>query len=121
MQNPSIISIDLAKKLSERRERPVAASTIHLNLQNQGLKVYCAKRKPILIKKMKAKRLEWAKKYCDKPISFWENVLFPDESRVIIDLGTVMNRVRRLPWQNPLHSRFIHKTVAHPLKQPLNK
>ena len=31
-------------------------------------------------------------KCSEKPISFWENALFSDESMVIIDLGTVMNR-----------------------------
>ena len=66
---------------------------------------------------MKAKRLEWCKKYAGKPLDFWEKVLFSDETMICINLNSVQNKIRRFPWQSSLTPNLVRNSVKFPLNQ----
>ena len=117
MKEPSISSSDLARDLNIIKNNEVSPATIRRHLFRSGLRWYTALKKPFLTKKMKQKRLEWCKKYCNKPIEFWENVSFSDETMIAINLNSVMNKIRRFKTQNSLDPRFLQKFVKYPLKQ----
>ena len=62
------------------------------------------------------KRLEWCKKYQEMPLSFWENVLFTDETMIEINPASAMNRIRRFSFENPFQMKYISQHLKHPLK-----
>ena len=57
-------------------------STIHRTLNQTGLYGRRPRKTPLLRKRHKKERLIFAKKYLDKPQSFWENVLWTDETKI---------------------------------------
>ena len=116
MKEPSISSAQLASEVSSRTEEEVLPRTIRRHLQFNGLKYYCAIKKPLLTRKMKSKRLEWCQQYKDMPLSFWQSMLYSDETMVTINYSTVMNKIRRFPWQNPLLPKFLNKRMKFPQK-----
>ncbi|KAL0158692.1 hypothetical protein M9458_046768, partial [Cirrhinus mrigala] len=56
----------------------VSARTIRCHLNEKGR----YGRRPLLTQRHKKARLEFAKTYVTKPQSFWENVLWTDETKV---------------------------------------
>ena len=59
----------------------VSLSTISCRLSKEfGLKSYKPSKKPLLISRMKKKRLEFAKKHIDRSVKDWKKVLLSDES-----------------------------------------
>lgn len=58
----------------------ISERTIRRRLTEANMKTYIAKTIPFITAKNKIKRLEFAKKYINKPASFWRNVLWTDES-----------------------------------------
>ena len=65
---------------------------------------------------MLKKRMEFAKKYKNESIDFWEKCLFSDETYIYVNLNAVMNRVRRFKSSNPFGSQYVQKTSKYPLK-----
>ncbi len=60
----------------------VSARTIHRHLNEKGRYGRRPRRTPLLTQRHKKARLEFAKTYVTKPQSFWENVLWTDETKV---------------------------------------
>ena len=117
MSEPAISSSSLSSEINERFKRPVSGDTIRRKLRSYGLKCYRSVQKRYLTKKMKKKkRLDWCKKQESMPLSYWEKVVFSDETIVAINLNSVMNTIRRYSWQNPLQSKFLRPSVKFPLK-----
>lgn len=106
--NPRITS----RAIKERLSLDIAPRTIRLRLEQEGLKNKFAVRRPHISKRNKIKRLEFAKKYVNEPISFWKNVLWSDESKFEI-FGT---KQRQRVWVKPgeeLLEKNVQKTVKH--------
>ena len=113
LESPSISAREL------RAENPeclgnVSIRTIQHRLQKDlSLPSRRPAPKPLLTQKMKAKRLDFAKRYVDWTTEQWSKVMFSDESRFV----TFSNRRRSV--RRPLGSdrndpRFTQKTVKHP-------
>jgi hypothetical protein len=64
-------------------------------------------------KKMKAKRLDFAKKHCHWTEEDWRKVMYSDESTFRCVRAT-RKRVRRPVGSNRFNSRYTVKTVKHP-------
>ena len=62
------------------------------------------------------KRLEWCKNYQSKPQSFWENLLFTDETMIEINPTSVINKIRRFSFENPYQKKKISSKCKYPLK-----
>uniref|UniRef100_A0A8B9JYE2 Transposase Tc1-like domain-containing protein n=1 Tax=Astyanax mexicanus TaxID=7994 RepID=A0A8B9JYE2_ASTMX len=60
----------------------VSTSTIRRTLNQAELYGRRPRKKPLLKKRHKKERLIFAKEYLDKPQSFWENVLWTDETKI---------------------------------------
>ena len=74
---------DLASDLSELRIN-ISASTIRLVLKKAGFRKTKPTRKPGLTKKMRAERLAWCLAHEHWTIEDWKNVIFSDETSVIL-------------------------------------
>ena len=101
---------------TNKTDKDVTPKYVQYILRKSGLRSYVARKKPFLNKSQIKKRIEFCQQYKDMDDEFWKNVFFSDESYFEINLDSVMNRVRRFSFQNPLESRLIKKTVKYPLK-----
>lgn len=80
-QNPAESAVKIAEAISESSRKTVSASTIRRALHANGLHGRVPRKKPYISKVNQKRRLDYAKKYKDKDITFWKNVVFSDESK----------------------------------------
>ena len=59
----------------------ISETTIRRRAHEIGLYGRIARKKPYLNKANRGKRLEYARTYREKPLSFWNNVIWSDESK----------------------------------------
>ena len=75
-REPTIMPSTLRHSLNKK----ISARTIRRTLVRAGLHSYRMRRKPRLTSSQRQARLEWAKEYAQKPATFWDSVIFSDES-----------------------------------------
>jgi transposase len=71
-----------AKEIHEKVRLPCSERTILRELIRLGIQHYKAIRRPKLTEEHAEKRLQFARKYVDKPLAWWKRVIFSDESTV---------------------------------------
>lgn len=76
-QNPRKTSRNIVEML----ELNVSSKTIRRRLQELGLRYCKSKCKPYINQTNMKKRLAFAKKYVNMPISFWRKIIWNDESK----------------------------------------
>ena len=59
----------------------ISQTTIGRRVHEIGLYEHVARKKPYLNKANRGKRLEYARTYREKPLAFWNNVIWSDESK----------------------------------------
>ncbi|GFT17183.1 transposable element Tcb1 transposase [Trichonephila clavipes] len=59
----------------------VSAQTVRNVLHSAGLKARTPRKKPYISEVNRKRRLEFAMKYKNKPMDFWEKIIFSDESK----------------------------------------
>jgi len=79
-KNPLITPKAVALEWNTTSPNPISERTIRRRLIEADIKSYIAKPIPFITPKNKLKRLEFAQRYILKPVSFWRNVLWTDES-----------------------------------------
>ena len=79
--NPASSEVKIAEDISQSSGKSVSASTIRRALHKNGLHGRTPRKKSYISKVNQAKRLNFAKKYKNEAPSFWETVLFSDESK----------------------------------------
>lgn len=79
-KNPTITPKYLASQLQKYSDDPVSERTIRRRLTQHSFGTYVIQNIPYISAGNKVKRLEFARKYVDKPPSFWNRVLWTDES-----------------------------------------
>ena len=60
----------------------ISETTIHRRAHEIGLYVRVARKKPYLNKANRGKRFEYARTCREKPLCFWNNVIWSDESKL---------------------------------------
>jgi len=91
----------------------VRASTIRRYLKKLGFVPICfTEATADSIRHHRNLRLDFARKYVNKPIEFWCHVLFTDETRIAIRYDTINTRVRRKMGEQ---FNFLSSAVKHPL------
>jgi transposase len=85
----------------------------HLIFKRLKIPSRIAAQKPLLTKKMKERRLAFAKKYRQWTEEDWAKVMFSDESTFRC-LRATRSRVRRPTGSDRFDSRYTVKTVKHP-------
>lgn len=71
----------------EQRGVYASNTTLRRRLKKNDFQYRTAKKKPALTMIQKRKRVQWAKKYISKSQSFWEKVVFSDESTFTVPVG----------------------------------
>lgn len=107
-KNPFISAPEIKNQLN----LSVSTKTIKRRLNDRGVHSRVSRRKPLLSEQNKLKRLNFAKKYINKSISFWKNVIWSDESKFMLISG----KQRRNVWRTKgtsLNANNITKTVKH--------
>ena len=90
----------------------VSSRTVCRRWNEAGLKNYLCLRKPLISNKNKKKRLKFAKKHINKPDTFWNNVIWSDESKFELFNAKKRKRVWRKPNEG-LKDVCIQSTVKH--------
>ncbi|KAJ5908818.1 hypothetical protein N7495_001500 [Penicillium taxi] len=75
---------DITGELSDEHSITISDGTIWRVLKNAGLRKTKPTRKPGLTAKMRANRLAWCFKHRDWSLKDWKNVIWTDETSVIL-------------------------------------
>ena len=99
-----------SRNILEMVELNVSSKTVKRRLHEVGLKYRRARRKPYINKRNMKKRLAFAKKYVNMPMSFWKKIIWTDESKFELQQLKKKQQVWRKP--NEAYKRqFIIPTV----------
>jgi transposase len=111
-KDPKISVPKIAKELQERIAKRVSESTISRHLKKHGFKSCRVKKRPLLTKKHKTCRFDVCQKWSYESKSFWEKVIFSDESKFNLITSDGIQRVWRKPGTG-LQDKYLSKTVKH--------
>ena len=78
--DPTISAVKMSEEVSRTSGLNVSASTIRRALHANGLHGRVPRKKPHISTQNQKRRLQFAEKYKNKDKSFWNNVIFFDES-----------------------------------------
>ncbi|GBM93110.1 hypothetical protein AVEN_32037-1 [Araneus ventricosus] len=90
----------------------VSEHTVQLTLLDMGLCSRCPTRVPLLTKRQRQLRLQWAQEHRDWTMDEWKRVSLSDKSRFLIHHVDGRVRVRRLPGEHLLPSCTAGHTQA---------
>ena len=90
----------------------INAQTIHIRLQQCGLKAYVCAKRPLLMAAHKEKRLAWVKAHADWTIDNRKAVIFSDESKFTLFGTDGCEWCWRAPGQ-AFDERFVKKSIKH--------
>lgn len=79
--NPRVSAPTLVSELYEECGKKVGRETVRRTIRNAGYNGRVARRKPFISEVNRRKRLKFAKEYVSKPITYWEDVIYADESK----------------------------------------
>ena len=113
-ENPFISSSALSNQIFGINGEKISSSSVRSFFIQNDLRAYTARKKPFLTKIAKQKRLEWCKKYESKPQSFWNKILWTDESRLSLFASNKPPLVRRRKSES-LNESFLIPTTKHPV------
>ena len=102
----------LANDIASSSGKVVCAQTVRNVLHNVGLHGRTARKKPFISEANREKRLTFAKEYVNRPIEFWKNIIFSDESK----FNLFGSDGQRFVWRKPnteLQAKHVHSTVKH--------
>lgn len=99
-------------ELRNYEQTAVSERTIRRRLKESGIKTYSVRKIPYITPKNKKRRLQFAKDYVNKPLSFWQRVIWTDESSFEFH-GSPKKMFVRLP--QTIRNKFapITETVRH--------
>lgn len=92
---PGLTASQIAQDIKHMFNKELHHDTIMKILKNNHLHGRTARKKPLISPVNKKKRLVFAKKFIQEPATFWNNVLFSDESKFCI-FGI---KGRKLVWR----------------------
>lgn len=74
-------AVEIASEVQQRFDKQISARTIQRRLKEMGLMARTPAKKPLLNKRMKKARLNWAKNKQNWGESEWSRIIFSDESK----------------------------------------
>lgn len=108
LNNPLISSQSIVSELN----LSVSRHTVINRLNEFNIRSSFRLKKPLLRRQNIIKRLEFAKKYVNMPLSFWKRVIWTDESK--FELKNQKRRKRTwIPKGKQLQSKYTQATVKH--------
>lgn len=110
--NPRQNSVVLCNKIKQDYQIKCCPKTVKRRLRDKGLYARKPARKPLISEKNRRLRLEFAKKYVNKPMVFWEKVLWSDESKYNL-FGNDSRGVVMRPNGQRFNPKYQTPTVKH--------
>lgn len=101
-----------SREIKEELNLSISSRTVRRRLNQKGINNFYSKKKPLLRAANIRKRLLFAKKYVNMPESFWNRVIWSDESKYELKNPKRAKRVWCEPSQR-LKSKHITHTVKH--------
>ncbi|CAK9829697.1 Transposable element Tc1 transposase [Anthophora retusa] len=101
-----------SKQLKAELNLPIKETQIRMRIKEAGYHSRVSRKRPLISKRNAQRRLAFAKQFINKPIDFWKNVIFTDESK--FELRS--NKRRQLVWRKVGESfkpSLITPTVKH--------
>lgn len=92
-------SKDLASDLWEHRNVKISARSVRRHLVDAGLCARRARHKPLLTKRHKQLRLQWAKRHLNWTSDDWDKIMWSDESNIevcIIIVYVITNQQKKI-------------------------
>ncbi|GFU57374.1 transposable element Tc1 transposase [Trichonephila clavipes] len=111
-KNPFVSAITLANGVVSTSGVQIYAQSVRNVLHDAHIYGRSPMKKPLITERNRLKRLEFAKEYINKPIDFWKNIIFSDESKFNI----FKSDGRKLVWRKPCTAVHI-KNVLPTVKQ----
>lgn len=84
-RNPQESLKSVQSNINNLRKFKISTTTVRRRLREANVKSYVIKKKPFISARNKEKRLKFARSYLTKPVEFWRNVLWTDESCFSLD------------------------------------
>ncbi|OXA40190.1 Transposable element Tcb1 transposase [Folsomia candida] len=110
--NPRASAVDIANSAEIDLGKKASPKTIRRILNEDGLKNFRAKKKPFISKRNIKKRMDFAKEHIHKDQSFWNKVLWSDESKFNVFGSDGRIRVWR-KTNEALKMKNLNPTVKH--------
>lgn len=111
-ENPKSSAVDITKELNQQNKVKVCPETVRNVLRRNNFNARVPRKKPFISQKNKKLRFDFAKQHENTPTSYWEDVVFVDESKFNI-FGS---DGRRFVWRKPndeLNVKNLKATVKH--------
>lgn len=111
-ENPKTSVPKLTDEVSKIINKPLSADTVRRVLKSDGYNGRVARKKPYVSAVNKKKRVAFAKDYVNKPNSFWNQVIFSDESK----FNLFGSDGRQIVWRKKnteLQPKNLQATVKH--------
>ena len=102
-----------AMEIKKELDLPVSTETISRWIREYNLKAHSHRKVPLLLKKHVKKRLQFARNHLDWPIEKWRNILWTDESKIVLFGGKVSRLYASRPPNIEFNPQFTAKTVKH--------
>ena len=110
--NPRLSATTLKNQLKNNFNKSVTSQTVRNYLKSNDFKSRAARRKPLIAKKNRKARLNFAKKYKDKSESYWHSILFSDETKIKLFGSDGRQKIWRKPGK-ALEEINLNPTVKH--------
>jgi transposase len=75
-------AVQAARVLGDITNQPLSAETVRRGLKKMGMKAKDKEKKPLLLSRHRAARLEWAQKHKDWTIEDWKTIVWSDETKI---------------------------------------
>jgi len=112
VSNPRISAPKIAAEVNNEIGITTSNQTIRNILHEANFKSAYAKKKPFISKKNQKKRLQFARSYKDKDSSFWNSIIWSDESRFRVFGCDGRIKVWRKPGES-IKMKNLNPTVKH--------
>lgn len=109
---PSLSAPKLSTEIKEMFDKQVSPRTIQRTLNKGNLKSHRAVRKPLIVPRNATKRVKFARDHISKPQTFWDSILWTDESKFNVFGSDGRRRVWRYP-KEALNPKNLNPTVKH--------
>ena len=102
-----------ATVLKKELQIEACVETVRNRLRENNLKACSPRKVPLLSSKHVRNRMEFAKQHLDWPVTKWRNILWTDESKIVLYGGKGSRSYVRRPPNLEYNPRFTSKTIKH--------
>lgn len=102
-----------SKMIKKDLNLSISAVTVRRRLIEQNLYARSPRKVPLLTQKHVDARLKFAKSHMDWPPQKWRNILWTDESKIVLFGGTGSRQYVRRPPNTEYQPQYTTKTVKH--------